>query len=218
MSVITATDRLSFTLVLAVLVHALIVLGVAVVLPPSEPAAPPSPLAVTWVTVPSASVPTRAALLGAQSQAGAVDQTPMTEPTPPPAPTAVPHSGGHTAAATLEPPPAPPVPTLPPAARADAWADYLWAFQTRVQAQVSSAQLADFQARGLSGEVRLAVTLAANGRVRAMEVLQSSGWSELDAAAVASVQQAQPFPAFPLALPSGRTELTLVRRWRFESR
>lgn len=48
-----------------------------------------------------------------------------------------------------------------------------------------------------SGEVHVSFVVAANGRASSIRIVRSSGDSKLDAAAVATVKRAAPFPAIP---------------------
>ena len=66
------------------------------------------------------------------------------------------------------------------------------------------------------GKLRLATTLRANGTIHRVEILQSSGHSILDEAAVQIVHLAAPYPPFPLELRKDVDELEIIRTWHFE--
>jgi periplasmic protein TonB len=53
------------------------------------------------------------------------------------------------------------------------------------------------RARSEQGVVRIAVSIDRDGHVLARRILQSSGFADLDAEAMAWVERAQPMPAFP---------------------
>ncbi len=67
----------------------------------------------------------------------------------------------------------------------------------------------------LVGEVKLAATLDFQGRLTGYQILNSSGMSELDQAAIELLKRASPFDPFPNALVAYQTELTITRIWQF---
>ncbi len=66
----------------------------------------------------------------------------------------------------------------------------------------------------LKGEVRLMVILNAQGGIRAIRLLESSGHSVLDEAAKASVRRGAPF-RFDSNMKD-ISELRIIRTWRFD--
>ena len=102
----------------------------------------------------------------------------------------------------------------PVAARAAAHADYLRQWQTRVE------RFGNNYYRGLAqrygdGDVRLRVTVSADGSLRYTTLLSSSGIAALDQAAIDTVQRLSPFTPFPEALATEISELEIVRTWQF---
>jgi protein TonB len=66
------------------------------------------------------------------------------------------------------------------------------------------------------GSLRLATTLKQNGTIKSVEILQSSGFSILDNAALQIVHMASPFPAFPPEIRKDTDQLEIIRTWNFE--
>ncbi|WP_255852600.1 energy transducer TonB [Marinobacterium rhizophilum] len=71
--------------------------------------------------------------------------------------------------------------------------------------------------QGIYGSLRLLVSILPDGNVRAIEVLQSSGYKVLDDAAVRIVQLASPFQAFPVEMRKTTDQLEIIRTWKFEN-
>lgn len=70
------------------------------------------------------------------------------------------------------------------------------------------------RAKGLKGDVRLMVIIDASGKVKAIKLMQSSGYPVLDEAAKESVRKAAPFGAFNKDMKD-ILELRIIRTWRF---
>ncbi|MFW2177191.1 MULTISPECIES: energy transducer TonB [unclassified Moraxella] len=70
------------------------------------------------------------------------------------------------------------------------------------------------RAKGLKGDVRLLVIIDPTGKVKALQVLESSGSPILDEAAKNSVRKAAPFGAFTKDMKD-ILELRIIRTWRF---
>nr|WP_315041926.1 energy transducer TonB [uncultured Moraxella sp.] len=70
------------------------------------------------------------------------------------------------------------------------------------------------RARGLKGDVRLMVIIDSTGKVKAIQVMESSGSKILDEAAKESVRKAAPFGHFSKDMKN-ITELRIFRTWRF---
>lgn len=69
----------------------------------------------------------------------------------------------------------------------------------------------------LYGKLRLAVSIASNGYVKEIEILQSSGVRVLDDAAIRIVRLAEPFQGFPPELLKEIDQLEIIRTWQFLS-
>lgn len=87
---------------------------------------------------------------------------------------------------------------------------------------VEEAGTRNFPSQALSqqtfGNVRLMVAINADGSVRNVEVLQSSGHGFLDQAAVQSVRLAAPFAPFTGEMRERADILEVIRTWRFDPR
>ena len=70
----------------------------------------------------------------------------------------------------------------------------------------------------LLGEVKLAATLNFQGRLTGYQILNSSGMSELDQAAIELLKRASPFDPFPNALVAYQTELTITSNLAIQPR
>lgn len=101
-------------------------------------------------------------------------------------------------------------------AKADASAEYLDRFRQKVEMFGNRYYPEAAKQQKLSGEVRLMVILNAQGGIRAIRLLQSSGSSVLDEAAKASVRRAMPFGKFDAKMKD-ISELRIVRTWRFDA-
>ena len=69
----------------------------------------------------------------------------------------------------------------------------------------------------LSGSLRLAVTINADGSVKAINVRQTSGHRVLDDAAIRIVRLAAPYARFPQDIREEFDELVITRTWQFEA-
>lgn len=98
------------------------------------------------------------------------------------------------------------------AARRALDADYLQRWVNRVE-KFGNAALANVGSA--KGDVRLLVVVDKLGILLDVTVLQSSGFPHLDRAAVKTVQDAAPYPAFPSALSAQVDKLEIVRTWQF---
>ena len=70
--------------------------------------------------------------------------------------------------------------------------------------------------RGIEGSLQMLVTLAADGSVKQLEILKSSGYSILDDAAITTVRTASPFEPFPNDMRQRLDRLEIIRTWKFE--
>lgn len=101
-------------------------------------------------------------------------------------------------------------------AKKEASAAYLDRFRQKVEMFGNRYYPEEAKRLGLSGDVRLMVILNAQGGIRAVRLLESSGHTILDEAAKASVRRAMPFGRFDDDM-TDITELRIVRTWRFDA-
>jgi protein TonB len=71
---------------------------------------------------------------------------------------------------------------------------------------------------GLYGDLRLLVTLRKDGSLKEVLVVQSSGSTLLDDAAIRIVRLAAPYPPFPEEMSRNVDELEIIRTWSFQQR
>lgn len=100
-------------------------------------------------------------------------------------------------------------------AKQDASAAYLDKFREKVEVYGNRYYPDLAKQQRLSGEVRLMVILNASGGIRAIRLLESSGYDVLDEAAKSSVRRGAPFGAFDAKMKD-ISELRIVRTWRFD--
>jgi protein TonB len=98
------------------------------------------------------------------------------------------------------------------AARRALDADYLQRWVSRVE-NFGNAALANVGSA--RGDVRLLVVVNKLGILLDVRLLEPSGFPHLDRAAIKTVQDAAPYPAFPPALSSQVDKLEIVRTWQF---
>ncbi len=101
------------------------------------------------------------------------------------------------------------------AARRSLDAEYLSRWRARVE-QIGNV-LYRGQTLNAEGDVRLMVTVTANGNLERIRILESSGDSQLDRAAQDTVVLAAPFPPFSEALARRTPRLDIVRTWQFRT-
>lgn len=99
--------------------------------------------------------------------------------------------------------------------RYDRDAAYVDAFRSRVEEVGNKNYPAKARERKISGNVRLMVSIYANGRVKEIVILKSSGHPILDEAARQSVRLAEPFQPFPSAIRQDTDILQIIRTWKF---
>ena len=100
------------------------------------------------------------------------------------------------------------------AARRALDANYLRQWVNRVEQFGNAALNSVGNARG---DVRLLMVVDKFGILLNVQVLDSSGFPHLDRAAVKTVQDAAPYPAFPPALSAQVDKLEIVRTWQFRT-
>lgn len=101
------------------------------------------------------------------------------------------------------------------AARRTLDANYLARWRARVE-QMGNALYRGEPPAG-DGDVRLLVTVLADGTLEDIRVLQSSGMKELDQAAQDTVILSAPFPAFSHELAKQTSRLDIIRTWQFRT-
>lgn len=71
---------------------------------------------------------------------------------------------------------------------------------------------------GIYGTLRLLVSLKKDGTIKEVAILQSSGSTVLDDAAIRIVRMAAPFAPFPDEMRKEVDELEIIRTWSFQRR
>lgn len=95
-------------------------------------------------------------------------------------------------------------------------AEYLLNWSRKVE-QVGNANYPQQAlAEGITGKLRMTVTLNANGTIRDLELSESSGVSLLDQAALQIIRLAAPFDPIPADVRETYDQLQIIRTWSFE--
>ena len=102
------------------------------------------------------------------------------------------------------------------AARKALDANYLARWRARVE-QVGN-RLYQGEPPAGNGDVRLLVSVTADGMLEHIQIIASSGNQALDQAAIDTVTVAAPFPPFSAQLAAQTPRLEIVRTWQFRSR
>ncbi|MEX0963223.1 MAG: TonB family protein [Pseudohongiellaceae bacterium] len=92
---------------------------------------------------------------------------------------------------------------------------YLDSWRRRIEAVGNVNYPLEARRQQLYGSLRMLVALFPNGEVSEIQILQSSGHSILDQAAMEIVSMAAPFDPFPEALRAEADILEIIRTWRF---
>ncbi|GJM11773.1 MAG: transporter TonB [Pseudohongiella sp.] len=92
---------------------------------------------------------------------------------------------------------------------------YLDSWRRRIEAVGNINYPTAARQQQLYGNLRMLVALFPNGTVSEIQILQSSGHSILDQAAVEIVNMAAPFDPFPEAMRAEADILEIIRTWRF---
>lgn len=100
------------------------------------------------------------------------------------------------------------------AAQAALDAEYLRQWQAGIE-RFGNAYYRGLALRHGDGDVRLRVTVRADGRLVDIDLLGSSGTGALDRAAIDTVEKLAPFAPFPPALANAKQELAIIRTWQF---
>jgi protein TonB len=101
-----------------------------------------------------------------------------------------------------------------PATREAAYAQYYDRLRRAIEAK-GTANFPNVNGRKLYGELTMALTVDAQGRIVSAEVAQSSGDRELDRRAQAVAQAASPFGTFTPAMRKQADQIVVVSRFRF---
>ncbi len=72
--------------------------------------------------------------------------------------------------------------------------------------------------RGVYGDLRMLVSLRKDGTIKEVNILESSGNSLLDDAAIRIIRLAAPFAPFPEEMRRQTDELEIIRTWSFQRR
>ncbi|MDX5300247.1 MAG: energy transducer TonB [Gammaproteobacteria bacterium] len=103
-------------------------------------------------------------------------------------------------------------------AMASADAAYVDSWRRHVERVGNLNYPAEARRAGVHGTLRLLVSIYANGSLKDVQVLESSGHSVLDDAAVNIVRLAAPFPPFPEQMREKQDILEIIRTWSFQPR
>jgi protein TonB len=94
-------------------------------------------------------------------------------------------------------------------------AEYLDKWRRKIEAVGNLNYPSAARRQQLYGSLRMLVSILPNGEVYRTEILQSSGYSVLDQAAVKIINLATPFQAFSKAMRAEADILEIIRTWRF---
>jgi protein TonB len=97
------------------------------------------------------------------------------------------------------------------------FASYMSAWVAKVERVGNLNYPAELRQRKLHGDLVLSVGIHQNGSIESIQVMRSSGISEIDDAARNIVQLAGPYAPLPDNIAKQVDILTIVRTWRFET-
>ena len=103
--------------------------------------------------------------------------------------------------------------SLSTAASADAF--YLNSWRRKIEKIGNLNYPVEARKRKLYGSLRLLVAIEADGSLRRVKILESSGHKMLDDAAVRIVRLSAPFAPFPDELRATTDLLEIIRTWQF---
>lgn len=66
--------------------------------------------------------------------------------------------------------------------------------------------------------LKIAVTILSNGEVAHIKILKSSGYKEVDEAAIKTLQQSSPFAKFPPNLTDETDKIEIVKTWSYDKK
>lgn len=97
------------------------------------------------------------------------------------------------------------------------FASYEESWRKKVE-RIGTLNFPDKAARaGLTGTLRMSVTVAADGSVKDIKITKYSGHKILDDAAIRIVKMGAPYPRFPEEIAKDTDQLVIVRTWQFLS-
>lgn len=102
------------------------------------------------------------------------------------------------------------------ATRASADAAYLGKWESKIEFVGNRNFPEEAVQKKIFGHLRLLTVLRPNGTIHSVEILQSSGHSILDDAALQIVHLSAPFPPFPTEIRKDVDQLEIIRTWHFE--
>lgn len=102
------------------------------------------------------------------------------------------------------------------ATRASIDAEYLNAWQEKVELIGNLNYPSEARKQKLYGSLRLLVSILPDGSIYKIDMLESSGQKLLDDAAIRIVRLAAPFAIFPAELKKDTDQLEIIRTWKFE--
>jgi protein TonB len=74
---------------------------------------------------------------------------------------------------------------------------------------------ANYPATAMFGNLRMLVVIAWDGELKDVRILQSSGHTSLDTAALRIVRMAAPYQDFPVEMRKHYDQLEIIRTWEF---
>lgn len=92
---------------------------------------------------------------------------------------------------------------------------YLQQWEARVERIGNQNYPEEARRQNLGGQLRLLVSIYADGRIREAQLLSSSGHAELDEAAIRILNLAAPFAPLPESLRAETEVLEIIRTWQF---
>ncbi len=108
--------------------------------------------------------------------------------------------------------------TSSPSTMAHDDAIYLDNWRRRIETVGNMNYPEEARRNNINGSLRLLVAISPDGSVANIEILQSSGHSVLDNAAIRIVQMASPFQPFTNEMRQTTDRLEIIRTWKFENR
>ena len=93
---------------------------------------------------------------------------------------------------------------------------YMTQWMYRIEQLGVSSYPIEARRNNIEGQLRMLVSLQADGTIREVKILESSGHSILDDAAIRIVRQAAPFQPFPDAMRKNTDILEIIRTWEFK--
>jgi protein TonB len=92
---------------------------------------------------------------------------------------------------------------------------YLNAWRREVEQVGNLNYPSEARSRRIHGSVRMLVVISADGSLKEVQILESSGFPVLDQGALAIVRLAAPFPVFPESMRKRMEVLEIIRTWQF---